>query len=444
VGNLFGTDGVRGLANAELTVELALRIGRAAGHLLSQQKRERVLVGRDPRASGEMLEAGLVAGLCASGADVVRVGVMPTPGVAYLSRYLGSKAGAAVTASHNPAPENGIKFFGPDGLKLPDAVEEQIEGLIEDAQSLPAPTGGGVGRVHERPDLLHHYSQQVRHTIPHRLDGVRLVVDCANGATSPVAGEILCDLGADVVFLSQKPDGLNINADCGSLYPQRMMSAVIENGAGAGAAFDGDGDRVLMADEKGRLVDGDRIMALCALHWAGTYRLPGNIVVGTVMSNIGLELALKDAGITLLRAPVGDRYVGEEMRRVGAALGGEKSGHIIFAQHGTTGDGLVSLLQVLHVMMATGKPMSELADQVAELPQILVNVPVATKEGWSSKPNILAAIQDAEAALRGRGRVLVRPSGTERIIRVMAEGPEESELQRLVSRICDAIEGSLG
>jgi len=441
---LFGTDGVRGIANSELTADLALRIGRAAGHVLCRGRRPRVLIGRDPRASSEMLEAALAAGLCASGADVVRVGVIPTPGVAYLSRYLGSAAGAVVTASHNPADENGIKFFGPDGLKLPDAVEEEIEALVDATDALPTPTGAGVGRIQERADLLHHYSQEVRHTIPHRLDGLKLVVDCANGATSPVAADVLSDLGAEVVPIHCRPDGLNINDGCGSLHPEGMMQAVLANSANVGAAFDGDGDRVLMADEKGRLVDGDRIMALCALHWAGTYRLPGNIVVGTVMSNMGLELALKQAGVALLRAPVGDRYVGEEMRRVGAALGGEKSGHICFAQHSTTGDGLITLLQVLHVMCSTGKPLSELADQVTELPQILVNVPVSTKDGWDQVPEIASAIARAEAALSGRGRVLVRPSGTERLIRVMAEGPDEAELKRLVEHIADAVRRTLG
>ena len=444
VAKLFGTDGVRGLANAELTAELALRIGRAAGHLLGRQRKARVLIGRDTRASGEMLEAALASGLCASGADAIRVGVIPTPGVAYLARYLGSSAGAVVTASHNPAPENGIKFFGPDGLKLPDAVEEQIQELVDCAEQLPSPTGPGIGRIQERHDLVHHYGQEARHSIPQRLDGLKLVVDCANGATSHVAPEVLQDLGAEVVVLSASPDGLNINADCGSLYPQRMMEAVVSQCAHAGAAFDGDGDRVLLADELGRLVDGDRILAMCALHWAGTYRLPGNTVVGTVMSNIGLELALNEAGIELLRAPVGDRYVGEEMRRVGAALGGEKSGHVIFAQHGTTGDGIVTLLQILQIMTSTGKPLSTLADQMQELPQLLVNVPVASKDGWESVPAIQARIREVERVLRGRGRVLVRPSGTERLIRVMAEGPDADELSALVGSIADAVRCALG
>jgi len=444
LGKLFGTDGVRGVANSELTADLAMRIGRAAGHILCKDRRQRVLIGRDPRASSEMLEAAISAGLCASGIDVVRVGVIPTPGVAYLSRYLGAAAGVVITASHNPAHENGIKFFGPDGLKLPDAVEDQIEALVNTTDSLPAPTGSGVGRIYERSDLLHHYSQEVRHTIPHRLDGVRIVIDCANGATSPVASDILSDLGAEVVCINNHPDGLNINANCGSLHPEGMMRAVAEHQADVGAAFDGDGDRVLMADEKGRLVDGDHIMGLCAIHWAGTYRLPGNTVVGTVMSNMGLELTLKQVGIELLRTPVGDRYVSEEMRRVGAALGGEKSGHICFAQHSTTGDGLITLLQVLHVMHSTGKPLSELADQVLELPQILVNVPVRTKDGWNSIPEIQSVISDAERALAGRGRLVVRPSGTESLIRVMAEGQDESEINELVSRIAEVIRNHLG
>jgi phosphoglucosamine mutase len=441
---LFGTDGVRGLANEELTTELALRLGRAAGAVLGRGRRERVLIGRDTRASGEMLEAALAAGLCASGVDVVRIGVIPTPGVAYISRYLGAGAGAAVTASHNPAPENGIKFFGPDGNKLPDGVEDEIEAKLHDPTGLPQPTGAGVGRIHERRDLLHHYGQEVRHTLPARLDGLKIVVDCGNGATSVIAGDVLSDLGAEVVMMNDRPDGLNINDHCGAMHPELMASKVKEVGADAGVAFDGDGDRAILADDLGRVVDGDRIMAICALHWSGTFHLPGNRVVGTVMSNLGLELALQAAGIEFLRAPVGDRYVSEEMRRVGASLGGEKSGHIIFAQHSTTGDGLVSLMQVLGIMRAKRCPLSELADQVQEFPQLLVNVRVPRKDGWSQNPAISAAIRKAEAELEGRGRVFVRPSGTESLIRIMAEGPDQGELETLVGGIRAVVEQELG
>ncbi|MBW3623536.1 MAG: phosphoglucosamine mutase [Armatimonadetes bacterium] len=441
---LFGTDGVRGVANEELTTELALKLGRAAGAVLGRGRRERVLIGRDTRASGEMLEAALAAGLCASGVDVVRIGVIPTPGVAYLARYLGAGAGAAVTASHNPAPENGIKFFGPDGNKLPDGVEDEIESHIQDPANLPQPVGAGVGRIQERRDLLHHYGQEVRHTLPARLDGMKLVVDCGNGATSVIAGDVLTDLGAEVVMMNDRPTGLNINEGCGAMHPEQVAEKVKEVGADAGVAFDGDGDRAILADDAGRVVDGDRIMAICALHWSGTFHLPGNRVVGTVMSNLGLELALQSAGIEFLRAPVGDRYVSEEMRRVGASLGGEKSGHIIFAQHSTTGDGLISLMQVLGIMRATRRPLSELSDQVQEFPQILVNVRVSRKEGWSQIPAISTAIKRAEDALADRGRVFVRPSGTEALLRIMAEGPDQAEIERLVGDIREVVERELG
>ncbi|HEY3283942.1 MAG TPA: phosphoglucosamine mutase [Armatimonadota bacterium] len=444
MGKYFGTDGVRGIANSELTAMLAMGLGRAAGSLLRESGRERVVVGRDTRASGEMLESALAAGLCSSGADVIRVGVIPTPGIAYLCKYLDAGAGVVVTASHNPAPDNGIKFFGPDGLKLPDETEDEIEGRLEALDSLPSPIGAEVGRIQERRDLVHLYGQQVRYTIPHRLDGLKIVLDCANGATSVVAAEIIQDLGGEVTVMNDRPNGLNINDACGSLYPQKMQQAVRDAGADLGAAFDGDGDRCILCDESGELVDGDRVMAIYALNWAGSFKLPGNVVVGTVMSNLGLELALKKAGITFRRAPVGDRYVSEQMRKLGAAVGGEKSGHIIFAEHGTTGDGLVTMLQTLGCMRATRRPLSELAAQVKELPQLLVNVRVSRKEGWDDEPAVKAAMDQAAAELKDGGRLLVRPSGTEKLIRVMAEGPDQAQLERLVYSIRDALLESLG
>lgn len=444
MGKLFGTDGVRGQANSDLSVELALALGRAGGSVLGRAGRARVLVGRDTRASGEMLEAALCAGFCASGLDVVRLGVIPTPGVAALTRALGAAAGGVVTASHNPADQNGIKFFGPDGCKLPDAAEEAIEAAVADSARLPAPVGAGVGRMQDRPDLIHRYAEEVRETISGRLTGLRIVLDCAHGATSAPAPALLADLGAEVEALNCQPNGLNINDGCGSLHPEGMMARVQQSGATLGAALDGDGDRVILCDERARQVDGDHVMALCALAWAGTSRLPGNVVVGTVMSNMGLELALRSAGIRLLRAPVGDRYVAEEMARSGAALGGEKSGHLIFSAHSPTGDGMLSLLQVLEVVRSTGRPLSELADQMTELPQILVNVRVARKDGWEQVPEIAAAAAAATAALAGRGRLLVRPSGTEKLIRVMAEGPDRAELHGWVELIRAAVASSLG
>lgn len=441
MGKFFGTDGVRGIANKELTAELALALGRSAGYLLQRGKpRSRVVVGRDPRASGDLLTSALMAGLSASGVEVTFVGVVPTPAIAFLVCYLGAQAGVVVTASHNPAEENGIKFFGADGFKLPDELEEEIEALLPQSATLPAPIGAEVGRIQQREDLVHHYLQGIRRCLPYRLEGLRIVVDCANGSTAGLAEELLSDLGAEVIPLACQPDGLNINVHCGSLHPERMMAEVLQQKANLGVAFDGDGDRALLADEEGKLVDGDRILAFCALHWAEQGRLPGKVVVATVMSNLGLELALRQRGIRLLRTSVGDRYVSEEMRRVGAILGGEKSGHIIFAEASTTGDGLITLLKVLEVMYETGTPLSALARQMEELPQLLVNVPVKRKEGWDQNPEVQKALKEAERRLGDRGRIVVRPSGTEKVLRVMAEGPDAHEIEEIVVELQQAIE----
>lgn len=441
MGKLFGTDGVRGIANKELTAELALALGRSAGYLLRRERpRSRVVVGRDPRASGDLLTSALMAGLCASGVDVTFVGVVPTPAIAFLVRYLGAQAGVVVTASHNPAEENGIKFFGADGFKLPDELEEEMEALLPQSTTLPAPVGVEVGRIQQREDLVHHYLQEIRQCLSYRLEGLRIVVDCANGSTAGLAEELLSDLGAEVIPLACQPNGLNINVHCGSLHPEKMRAEVVRQKADLGVAFDGDGDRALLADEEGKLVDGDHILAFCALHWAEQGRLPGKLVVATVMSNLGLELALQQKGIRLLRTSVGDRYVSEAMRRVGAVLGGEKSGHIIFAEASTTGDGFITLLKVLEIMYETGKPLSTLAGQMEELPQVLVNVPVKRKEGWDEDPEIQRVLKEAERRLGNRGRVVVRPSGTEKVLRIMAEGPDSHEVEEVVADLRRAIE----
>jgi len=445
--SLFGTDGVRGTANTTLTPELALALGKSAGRVLAgRSDAPRFLIGRDTRASGEMLEAALVAGVCSAGVDAVSLGVATTPAVATLTRLQDFAAGIVISASHNPAAENGIKFLGPDGSKLPDAVEREIEASVADLEGRPFVPGGHheagaarVGRYTEEPDLLAGYAAAARASIPVSLPPYRVVVDAAHGAGYRLNVEVLRSLGLQVQVIHDAPDGVNINLDAGSTHPETMCRAVTEAGADIGAAFDGDGDRVILADENGALVDGDHVMAMCAHQWVDTPDLPGNTVVGTVMSNIGLEESLGSIKVRLVRASVGDRYVAEQMRRTGAAVGGEKSGHIIFARHATTGDGLITLLQVLSLMARSGKPLSELASVMREYPQVLIGVRVRRKDGWDGHPDVARAMSEAEQALHGRGRLLVRPSGTENLIRIMAEGPDLEEIRAIVGGIAEAI-----
>lgn len=442
---LFGTDGVRGLANVELSPLLALKLGATAAHVIIERKQNtRVLVGRDPRISGDILESALVAGVCSQGVDAVLVGVIPTPGIAYLTSTTSAAAGAIISASHNPVRDNGIKFFGPDGYKLDDAVEARIEELIDRFDEFPRPQGAEVGNVLRRRELVWDYAEHIKSTIDRPLGGMKLVIDGANGAASELAPRIFHELGASTMCLNCTPNGININEGSGSLLPQQMSTLVKQTGADVGMSFDGDADRVILADETGGIVDGDHIMAIYALHHARTDGLPANTVVGTVMSNIGLELALARKKLTLVRAAVGDRYVSDEMRRTGAIVGGEKSGHIILSRHTTTGDGMITALQVLAIMLQTGKRLSELAAEMEEFPQLLVNVKVARREGWEAEPRISAAIRSAEDKLAGRGRVVVRPSGTEKLIRVMAEGPDQSELETLVYEIADKVKAAMG
>lgn len=440
----FGTDGVRGVANDDLSAFFAFRLGRVAGGvLLGEGERRRVLVGRDPRISGDMLRSALAAGLTSVGIDVVDLGVLPTSGVAFLTRATGAAAGAMISASHNPARDNGIKFFGPDGRKIADETETAIEQAIDDWERFPCPTGADVGRVLSGADLLEDYARFLLGSgTP--LQGLRVVMDCGNGAASYLGPRIARELGAEVIALSHEPDGLNINLDCGALHPEQACEAVRQHGAYLGVAFDGDADRAIFADEHGELVDGDRVMAMCAIAWKDTDRLPHNTVVGTVMSNVGLESGLAERGITLLRAPVGDRHVADRMRESGAALGGEKSGHIIFSRLSTTGDGILTFLQVAALLVRSGRPLSELSNQIREYPQVLVNVPVWRRRGWRDQPDLWAAVREAEAQLGHRGRMLVRASGTERIIRVMAEGPDEQEVQELVDRVAAVVRDKMG
>lgn len=443
---LFGTDGVRGIANSELTPELALRLGRAGAAELAlvAGARPLVVVGRDPRRSGDLLESALVAGLLSAGADVLRVGVVTTPAVAHLVRTRGCSAGAMVSASHNPAEYNGIKFFSADGHKLPDAVEDRIaERLGREDCGAPRPSGAGVGRCADEPGLVEGYIEHIAAT-GRSLAGLRVVVDCANGAAFRIGPAVLARLGATIIPVSDRPDGLNINDGCGSTHPAALVAAVREHGAHAGVAFDGDADRAIFVDETGGVVDGDQVLAMCGLARLREGRLPGGTVVGTVLSNGGLEAALRQAGGRLVRTAVGDRYVMEAIQRGGYALGGEQSGHIVFADLSTTGDGVLTACQVLGLVAQSGSPLSELAAVMRRFPQVQKNVRVADRSAVAGNAAIAAALREAEAELGPGGRVVVRPSGTEPVVRVMVEGPERERVERVARRLADLIAAELG
>lgn len=440
MGELFGTDGVRGIANKELSPELAFKLGRAGAYVLAKEhKRPKFIIGKDTRISGDMLESALAAGICSVGADVLRVGVIPTPGIAYLTRELDAQAGVVISASHNPVEDNGIKFFGSNGFKLPDALEQEIEDIISSGKDLPSPIGVEVGKITYLHDAVARYAAYLKESSGSDLKGLKIVVDCANGSAFQVAPGVLSDLGAEVIPIFHEPDGSNINANCGSTHPETLMEMVKKHGANVGIAHDGDADRMLAVDEKGNLVDGDQIMVICGLHLQSQGKLKDNKMVVTVMSNLGLYLALKKVGIEILETKVGDRYVLEKMVESGAILGGEQSGHIIFKEYNTTGDGAATALQLLKVMVETGKSLSELASQMVRLPQVLINVRVKDKSGLTNNKSVQEAINNAEQLLSGRGRVLVRPSGTEPLVRVMAEGPDEVELNKIVQDVVDVV-----
>jgi phosphoglucosamine mutase len=442
MGRLFGTDGVRGVANSELTPELAFRLGRAATYHFGQEHDIPVLIiGRDTRVSGQMLEAALAAGICSAGGQAILAGVVPTPAVAFLTHRLGAQAGVVISASHNPYPDNGIKFFAQDGYKLPDAVEDQLEELVlAAADSLPRPTGAAVGQIIHRPDLLQQYIDYAAGTVTETFKDLKIVIDCANGAAFEAAPSVYRRLGATVVSLHDMPDGININQHCGSTHMESLQQAVLREKADLGIAHDGDADRCLFVDERGEIVDGDQMMIICTLDFLRQGKLKDNTLVATVMSNIGLHQAMKKAGARVEVTAVGDRYVLEAMRANGFSLGGEQSGHIIFGEYSTTGDGIVTALQVLSAVVQSGKPMSELAAQMTRFPQLLVNVTVKTKNGWQENQAIANAIRQAEAELGDNGRILVRPSGTEPLIRVMAEGPDQEQLDQIVNRIVSVIQ----
>ena len=439
---LFGTDGVRGVANKDLTPELALRLGRAAGHVLGGPGHS-VLIGRDTRRSGRMLEGALAAGLCSVGMEVRLVGHVPTPGLAFLAKTNGYVAGVVISASHNPAPDNGIKFFDHRGLKLPDRVEDEIEKGMGDQEALPRPTEGGIGLVGDARGLVKAYEDFLVSKAP-RLEGLRIVLDCANGSTYRVAPPVFAHAGAEVVTLFDTPDGLNINDHCGSTYPAALQRAVVERKADAGFAFDGDGDRVVIADENGGLHDGDFVLALAARHFARHGRLSPKLVVGTVMTNGGMEATLARDGIRLERTQVGDRYVWEAMERLDAQFGGESSGHVIFREYATTGDGILTALEVLHLMEAEGRPLSALGAEIEFWPQVTENVRAARRREWEEVRGFKDAYDRARANLGSTGRLVVRPSGTEPVLRITVEARSETIASSTASALVAAAKEHLG
>ena len=436
----FGTDGIRGLTNvAPMTPEIAMKVGQAAGtYFLRGDHRHRVVIGKDTRLSGYMVENALVAGFTSVGMDVVQFGPIPTPAVAMLTQTMRADLGVMISASHNPFQDNGIKLFGPDGYKLSDEAEVEIENLL--AEPLKLAPAADIGRARRVEDARGRYIHFAKSTFPEdlRLDGLKIVIDCANGAAYQVAPSALWELGAEVVAVGVTPDGKNINNGCGSTSPGLLQETVVASGAHIGIALDGDADRLIVVDEKGQVIDGDQLMALIATSWARSGLLAGGGLVATVMSNLGLERHLASEGLTLERTGVGDRYVLERMRAKGFNVGGEQSGHIILSDYATTGDGLVAALQILAELVVTGKPASELLHLFDKVPQLLKNVRFSGGKPLNDA-RVKAAIAEAETELVGRGRLVIRPSGTEPLIRVMAEGDDEAQVHRLVDMICDTV-----
>lgn len=441
---LFGTDGVRGVANTELTPELALSLGRAAAEELGgTAARPKVVLARDTRISGDMLESALAAGLSSAGADVIHAGVLPTPGVAYLVTLLGAAAGAVISASHNPVQDNGIKFFGADGYKLKDEEENKIESLL--TGDLQRPVGRDVGRTSICENAADLY---IRHALlsleGRRLDGLKVVLDCANGAAFRTSPAALVAAGAEVIVMNDEPDGTNINEGCGSTFPGPLAERTVAEGANVGLAHDGDADRVIAVDEKGSIIDGDAMIAALSLELKRGGALKDDVVVATVMANLGFRKAMKANGITLIETPVGDRYVIEKMIEIGASIGGEQSGHVIFSEFSTTGDGLITALRLLGLMVSSGEPLSQLASVVTRFPQVLLNVRVADKHRFASSAKIKDAIAAGERRVGEDGRVLVRASGTEPLVRVMVEAAQEPEANGIAAEIASVIERELG
>jgi phosphoglucosamine mutase len=449
VGRLFGTDGVRGIANLELTAEMAYKLGQAGAYVLTAETKHtpKIIVGMDTRISGDMLESALVAGICSVGAETICLGVVPTPAVSYLVRLYNADAGVVISASHNPYEFNGIKFFNNNGYKLPDAIENRIEAIILDnSEEIPLPVGKNIGVKSIRESALEDYSNFLKKTIDVDLKGLKIAMDCSNGAAFEVAPATIFELGAEVFVINNEPDGVNINKDCGSTHLGALQKFVKDTGADIGLAFDGDADRLLVVDEKGNIVDGDQIMAIIGLDLKEKGNLAQNTIVATVMSNLGLDILAKKEGITIAKTKVGDRYVLEEMRDNGYILGGEQSGHIIFLQHNTTGDGLLTALQLLQVLKHTGKKPSELASIMQILPQVLKNAKVKNenKNCYMEDEVIAGMCKDLESEFHGEGRVLIRPSGTEPLVRVMIEGKDQEYITKRAIELAKVIEERLG
>ncbi len=448
MGKLFGTDGIRGIANEyPMTAEMALNIGRATAHLFKKKGHvPKIIVGKDTRISGYMFESALVSGICSMGVNAIMIGVMPTPGIAFLTSSMRADAGIVISASHNPLQDNGIKIFSSEGFKLPDEKELAMEDFIFANNSHKhKPSPGDLGKVYRLDDARGRYTVFLKHTFPKEftLEGTKIVLDCANGATYRIAPDTFFELGAEVTTLFNQPDGVNINVDCGSQYPEKLAQEVMKRKADVGFAFDGDGDRLIAVDEKGAVLTGDQILAVCASMMKKEGTLNNNLVVRTVMSNIGLSVAFEKLGIDSVITKVGDRNVLEEMINRGAMIGGEDSGHLLFLQHHTTGDGIITALQVLTAMKREGKRLSELAKIMQVFPQVLINIDVKTRPELSTVPEIAKAIKDVEKALGNRGRVLVRYSGTQHMCRVMVEGPTHEETKKYCRRIAEVVKKKL-
>jgi phosphoglucosamine mutase len=446
---LFGTDGIRGIANQEpMTVEMALKLGRAAAHVFKQdERRHRVVIGKDTRLSGYLFESALVAGICSMGVDALLVGPMPTPAIAFITRSLRADAGIVISASHNPYEDNGIKFFSRDGFKLPDELEAQIERLMSSGEiDAIRPTATEVGKAYRIDDAEGRYIEFLKNSFPRglTLEGLRIVLDCANGAAYKVAPKVFQELGAKVIVYHDRPDGVNINQDCGSLHPEVIRRGVIEHQADLGISLDGDADRVIFADERGEEVDGDHILAICALDMLQENKLKHNTLVATVMSNMGLDIAIRKAGGRAVKTAVGDRYVVAEMRSNGYNLGGEQCGHMIFLDHNTTGDGSLAALQLLAIMKKSGRQLSELASCMQKLPQVLLNIEVQRKIPIQQMPPVEAAIERARRELGDEGRVLVRYSGTQPLARIMIEGKSQTRIRELAEDIAQKLEEQIG
>ncbi len=448
MGRLFGTDGVRGVANEELTPTLAMQLGQAGAYVLTKENKHKptIMVGCDTRISGDMLANALMAGACSVGANAVYVGVVPTPAVAYLTKKYKVDAGVVISASHNPVEFNGIKFFDGNGYKLPDSLEDEIESVIKSGmKDIKFPIGSGVGKIKYRTDAREEYINHAVQSVNADLSNLKIVVDCAEGAAYYTSVEALKELGAEIIAIHNNPDGSNINANCGSTHMEELMARVVYEKANIGLAFDGDADRLLAVDENGRVVDGDQIMAIVGMHMKEQGKLKKDTIVVTVMSNLGFFLMAESKGIKAEQTKVGDRYVLERMREIGASLGGEQSGHVIFLDENTTGDGLLSALHLLQVLVETGKPLSELAKIMDVLPQALVNakVPNHKKERYMEYPEIAAAIQKLNDMFAGEGRVLIRPSGTEPLVRVMIEGKDQRMIEREARKLADLIQNCM-